>query len=177
MEKIFKLREKGSSVADVLIGVAAIIFLILPVFSIIVERYIILTKIQIIKDAVDLTNSSMYNALNAKSLGKNIVDFNNNAIESIYKRILAGNMKLDTNLIPYENSIADDEVIIKSIKIYTEDIPNTCPYGTNIIRPTIHSCITVPIKPSLYIGKILNIIGKENAEIEIHVDSDIPINN
>ena len=36
--------KKGSSVTDVLIVAAIIVFLIIPVFTAIVERYIILTK-------------------------------------------------------------------------------------------------------------------------------------
>lgn len=169
--------EKGSSVTDILIGSAIIVFLILPVFTVVVERYILLTKIQIIRDAVDLTNSSMYSALSADSLGRNIVDFDSNKIQQIYTRILSKNMNLDDNLVPQKNSIVDDKVIIKSVEIYTEHIPSTCSYGTRITRPAIHSCIVVPIKPSLYIEKILNIIGKKYLEFEIHVDSDIPVNN
>ena len=170
-------RERGSRVADVLIGAAVLIFLIIPVFTAIIERYIILTKIQIIKDAVDLTNSSVYNALSAESLGKNIVFFNSEELQNIFTRILSKNMHLDINLIPYENSIADGKVVVKSVKVYTDNTPETCPDGTRIVRPTIHSCISVPIRPSLYTGKILELIGKSYFEFEIHVDSDIPVNN
>jgi hypothetical protein len=169
--------EKGSSVTDVLIGAAVLIFVIFPVFSVIIEKYIVLAKVQIINDTVDLTNSSMYNALNAKSLGENVINFDDSAIQRIYTRILGENMKLDKNLVPHENSVADGKVIIKSIEIYTDNIPDTCPYGKNVIRPTIHSCIVVPIKPSLYTGSILKIIGKEYFQLEIHVDSNIPVNN
>ena len=39
-------------------------------FSLIMEKYIIFTKSQLIKDAVDITNLSAYYALEAESLGK-----------------------------------------------------------------------------------------------------------
>ncbi|HOJ11390.1 MAG TPA: hypothetical protein PK733_12475 [Clostridiales bacterium] len=169
--------EKGSSISDVLIGAAIIIFIILPVFSAVVERYILFAKVQIIKDAVDITNISAYNALKTDSLGKTTVDFHNDKISGIYKKILAGNMKLDLDLNPTESSVADDTVIIKSIIIYTENIPNICPYGTSILRPAVHSCIVVPVKPTIYSRIIRKITGKNTFKLEVHVDSDIPINN
>ncbi len=171
------LMDKGSSVTDILIGAAILVFLIIPVFAAIIERYIILTKIQIIKDSVDLTNSSVYNALSAEGLGKNIVSFDSEKVRDVFVGILSQNMNLDENLSPRENSIADGKVFVKSLEVYTDDVPNTCPNGERIVRPTIHSCITVPIRPSLYTSKILELAGKSYFEFDIHVDSEIPINN
>ena len=41
--------SKGSALSDILIGTAIIVFVILPVFSAVVEKYLINNKIQIIK--------------------------------------------------------------------------------------------------------------------------------
>ena len=76
------------------------------------------------------------------------------------------------NLIPLENSVANDKVIVKSVEIYTDDI-QAIVLMVHIARPAIHSCISVPIKPSLYAEKILNILGKDYFEFEVHVDSEI----
>ena len=62
--------------------------------------------------------------------------------------MLAKNLQLDFDLNPLENSIADYKVSIESIIIYTDSLPVKCPYGVNITRPAIHSCIIVPIKPA-----------------------------
>lgn len=170
-------REKGSSTVDVLITGAIIIFVLLPVFAVIMEKYIVFTKSQLIKDAVDITNLSAYYALEAESLGKNLIDFNEAKILDIYKNILAKNLQLDSNLNPLENSIADYKVGIESLIIYIKDLPKTCPFGVNLTRPAVHSCIIVPVKPTFFVEVIRSMTGKEYMELKVHVDSDIPVNN
>jgi len=155
----------------------AIVFVIMPVFSSVIEKYLILNKAQIIKDAVDITNIAAYNALSAESLSRNSVLLDNSKLESIYSQLLAENLKLDYDLYPDEDSIADARVNIDSIIIYTAGFPLTCPKGIPITRPSVHSQITVPVKPMLYRSVILNILNKEYIELKIHVDSDIPVNN
>ncbi len=171
------IQEKGSGTADVLIIVAIIVFVLLPVFASVMEKYIVFTKSQLIKDAVDITNISAFYALEAESLGKNIIDFNETDILSIYRNMLAKNLQLDSELNPLENSIADYKVSIESIIIYTDNLPAKCPYNINITKPAIHSCIIVPVKPAFYHKIIRNITGKEYIQIKVHVDSDIPVNN
>jgi hypothetical protein len=171
------IRENGIGTTDVLIIGAIIIFVLLPVFALIMEKYIIFTKSQLIKDAVDITNLSAYYALEAESLGKTIIDFNETDTLNIYRNMLAKNLQLDFDLNPLENSIADYKVSIESIIIYTDSLPVKCPYGVNITRSAIHSCIIVPIKPAFFHKIMRNITGKEYMQLKVHVDSDIPVNN
>jgi hypothetical protein len=169
--------SNGSAVADILIGTAIILLVILPVFSAVVEKYIVNNKIQIIKDAVDMTNISAYNAISTASLGQNQVHFDENEVEAIYRTLLAENLNLKDDLSPEQNSLADDKVIIDSINVYTDGMPLTCPNGTAIERPTVHSVVIVPVKPDLYRGVILKLMRKQHIEFIIHVDSEIPVNN
>ena len=171
------IREKGSGTVDVLITGAIIIFVLLPVFASVMEKYIVFTKSQLIKDAVDITNLSAYYTLEAESLGKSLIDFNEAGIMNIYRNMLAKNLQLDPDLNPLENSIADCKVIIESIIIYTDNLPGTCPYDVNITRSAIHSCIIVPVKPAFFSKAIRYVTGKEYMELKVHVDSDIPVNN
>jgi hypothetical protein len=169
--------NRGSAAADVVVGAAVIIFVLLPVFSVVLEKYLILNKAQIIKDAIDMTNISAYNAMNAEKLGKTHVEIETGDAEIIYRRILASNLTLDENLYPLSSSIAEERVEIKSIIFYTGEVSEVCPKGINISRPSVHSVVVVPVRPSLYRRLLLNNIGKQYIELEIHVDSEIPVNN
>lgn len=170
-------KRKGSAVVDVVIGAAILVFIVLPVFSGIIERYILQNKAQIIKDALDMTNISAYNALNAESLGQVEVNFEYSKMESIYRSLLAKNLNLQSDLYPMPQSIAEDKVCIDSLIIYTEGLPALCPNGVSIKRPSIHSVISIPVRPSIYRELLLSIMGKKYIELKVHVDSEIPVNN
>jgi hypothetical protein len=169
--------ETGSGVVDVIIAAALIVFVILPSVSIVLEKFIIMNKSQIIKDAVDIANISLYNAINTVYLGKNVINMDKAYVEHIYRTLLAENLNLNFDLTPKENSIVDGEVKIESIIIYTGEFPLKCPDGTDIKRPSVHSSLTLPLKPSLFRQMLLDILGREQMELKVHVDSEIPVNN
>lgn len=169
--------QSGSGAIDVLIAAAIIIFVILPVFSTVLEKYLIMNKAQIIKDAIDMANISAYNAIKADKLGRVNVDMELTRADEIYRRILADNLKLDINLNPLKDSLAEDKVQIKSIIFYSGLIQEVCPGGINIKRPSVHSTVIVPIRPSLFRSLILSLGGKQFIELEVHVDSEVPVNN
>lgn len=93
-------RKKGSAVTDVVIGAAVIVFVLLPIFSFIAEKFIVLDKAQMIKDAVDMTNISTYNAMLAGSLGKEEVSLSHGEAEEIFISLLAANLNLKPDLSP-----------------------------------------------------------------------------
>jgi len=169
--------SKGSAAADVVIGVAVIVLVVLPVFSAVIERYIVLNKAQIIKDAVDMANISAYNAINAGNLSRNAVTFDSDKADEIYRFILAKNLHLDDTLSAKPNSIVEGTVNIESLILYTGGFPLACPEGTYVEKPSVHSCITVPVKPALYRRIILDLLGRQHIELKVHVDSEIPVNN
>ncbi len=169
--------RRGSAAADVVIGAAVIVFVILPLFAFIFEKYLIFNKAQIIKDAVDMTNISVYNAMNTGQLGKEDIDIDTDKAMDIYKSLLAENLKLDESLLPLRDSLAEDRVCVKSLAVFSAGFPQTCPEGINITRPTVHSVISVPVRPSLYRRLILSKMGRQYVELEVHVDSEIPVNN
>jgi len=169
--------EKGSAVVDVVIGAAMIIFVILPVFSAVIEKYILMEKARIIRDAVDMTNISAYNAMKTGSLGQVNVKFERSEASEIFGKLLCVNLGLDEGLYPKDGSIAEGRVVVSSLEIYTNAFPVVCPSGTTIVKPSVHSCINVPIMPTLYRGLILRLYGKDHIDVEVHVDSEIPVNN
>ncbi|MGI6776689.1 MAG: hypothetical protein ACOX7R_01270 [Acetivibrionales bacterium] len=169
--------DKGSTTISILVCAMAIIFVIMPVFSSVIEKYLIFNKAQIIKDALDITNIAAYNAINAESLSMNSVMFDRDKLEGIYARLLAENLNLDSNFFPNEGSVADERVIIDSVIVYTDGFPVTCPEGNLIKRPTVHSSVIVPVKPLLYGSVIMDMLKKEYVELIVHVDSEIPVDN
>jgi hypothetical protein len=169
--------ERGSAAVDVVIAAAILIFVIIPVFSVIIERYILLNKLQLIRDAVDITNIAAYNAMDVSLLGREKISFDSSEALMTYKELLSRNLRLNGGLAPVAGSIAEGPVKIVSMGFYTDSFPAVCPSGCSIVRPAVHSCISVPVKPSLYRKAILGMAGKDFIELQIHVDSDIPVNN
>jgi hypothetical protein len=170
-------RKKGSAVVDVVIGTAIVIFIILPIFSFVAEKFILLDKAQMIRDAVDMTNISAYNALLAGNLGKVQVSLSQSETEDIFRNLLAANLNLNPDLSPKSMSLAEGRVTIDSLEIYTSGFPLHCPNGVEITRPAVHSSVNIPVKPSLYRRVILELLGRDNIDLKVHVDSDIPVNN
>lgn len=169
--------ERGSAAAEAAVAAAMLVFLIFPVFSSVMERYILLEKARMIRDSVDMTNISVYNALNSTSLGKVRVDFSETEAREIFCELLGANLKLDEHLDPESGSVAEGRVEILSFEIYQDGFPALCPNGAAISRPSVHSCINVPIRPSLYRGVVLGLLGRDYIDVVVHVDSEIPVNN
>ena len=174
--KRFLLSEKGDGITDIIIWTAVIIFILFPVTSAVLEKYILIIKAQEISDAVDITNVATYNALSAENLSLTNVSFNSEHAMSIYKSILAKNLRLNPDLSPKNDSIAEGSVVVDEVIHYISGLPAYCTKGKLLTRPTIHSCITVPVKPSLFRAVILSMLGKQFIELKIHVDTELPVN-
>lgn len=169
--------NKGGVAIDVIIGAALLIFVILPLFSVAIERFILINKTQIARDALDMANISVYNSLNTVELGRYDVSFESDRTMKIYREMLSENLKLDAELKPLLQSIAEDTVSIESVVIYTGGLPAVCPNGTELSRPSVHSCVSIPIRPTLYRQILSGMSGNEYINIKVHMDSEIPLDN
>jgi len=140
------------------------------------EKYILEEKKRIIRDSLDMTNISVYNALVTGRLGQAAVDMDHADATGIFEKMLCSNLNLGPGLVPNENSIAEGPVEVASLEIYTGDFPAKCPNQTVITRPSVHSAVKVPIRPVMYRALIMSLLGKEFIDLVVHVDSEIPIN-
>jgi hypothetical protein len=171
-----RVNKKGSAVVDVVVAATMIVFVVFPVFSFVMEKYILEEKARMIRDAVDMTNISVYNALTTADLGKASVDLRPSDAMDIFEVLLCSNLNLSPGLIPKDNSIAEGAVEVISLEIYTEAFPTQCSNQTVITRPSVHSVVKVPIKPAMYRAVIMELLGKEFIDLVVHVDSEIPVN-
>ena len=170
-------RERGSAVTQTVLMAAVLIFIIMPVFSAVIEKYILMEKARVITDSVDMTNISAYNALSSAELGKVRIGAERSDILEIYRHILSINLRLNDDLEPQPDSVAEGCVEVLSLEIFSSDFPAHCPEGVPITRPAVHSTIRVPVRPALYRGIILGMLGREYVDIIVHVDTEIPVNN
>lgn len=180
--KNFLEDQKGSIVSDLLIFTVIVVFVIFPIFSVAFEQHILLLKAQAIKDAVDVTNLAAYNAMKIPDKSETKITATVNDIRANYIPMLALNMNLNNNLTPKEDSIADGTVEIVNITIYPKGMsfPVTCPKGGTISRPSVHSVIKVPIKPTLYWNIHRFLTGATGDGIKdyiVHIDTELPYNN
>lgn len=166
--------RNGSSLAGAILAAAIIVLVVLPIFSFILEGYIFTNKIQVIRDAVDITNMAAVNSLDWVSLSKTGMDFDYGILRENYERILAENLLLDANLRPQAKSVLDGNVEIEELSVFMDGFPLFCPLGTKLNRSGIHSVIAFIVKPTLY-GKVLWLLtGKEFFEFTMHTDTELP---
>lgn len=167
----------GSAAAEVVIAAAMLVFIILPVFSAVMEKYVLARKASIIRDALDMTNIAVYNALNAADLGMVRIDAVRSKAMDVFTEILSANLRLDGGLYPEPESIAEGRVEVVTLEIFCDGFPVTCPDGSVITRPCVHSGVRIPIRPSLYSAAVLRLLGSDFIVVFVHVDSEIPVNN
>ena len=170
-------RERGSAVTQVVLMAALLVFIILPVFSAVIEKYILLEKARVIRDSVDMANLSAYNALSCADLGRVRVEAERSEVLYIYRQILCKNLKLDEDMEPKPGSVAEGRVEILSLEVFTGDFPAWCHEGETLTKPSVHSSICVPVRPSLYRSIILKMLGRDYVDIIIHADTEIPVDN
>ena len=166
--------NKGEAAAEVVLFAAVVVFVMLPIASAVIEKYIAAVKGQVIKDAVDIANIALYNSLDAVAGGIAETDFNGPEVMVIYKAFLAENLSLNPDLSPKANSVAEGTVVVDELYVYTSGFPLQCPRGNLIARPAVHAVVTVPVRPSLYRGVVLGLMGKDYVELKVHVDTDLP---
>lgn len=174
--------QKGSIVSGLLIFTLAVVFVIIPIFSAVFEQHILLLKAQAIKDAVDITNLAAYNAMKVPEKSETKITATISDIRNNYIPMLALNMRLNNDLTPKEDSIAQGKVEIVNITVYPKGMsfPTTCPEGGTIRRPSVHSVIKVPIKPTLYWNIYRFLTGATGDGIKdyiVHIDTELPHNN
>ncbi len=172
-----KFMERGLSITEVLIGLAGVIFILLPLFTFVSEKHILFDRTQIIEDSVDLSNISLYNAISPSRLSEGEVYVDEDRMADIFLRLLRRNLGLDENMGPGPNTFVSDKVQVESLKFYAGRTVVTCPDGNEIKGPCIHSTVIIPVKPVFFQRLILDFLNRENIELRIHVDSEIPVNN
>lgn len=170
------LSEKGA-ISSYILFIMLIVFVLLPLSAVIMEKYIIYAKASSIKDSIDITNIAAYTAIVADQAGETNIFIDFNKAKKIYTDLLKKNLRLNDDLSPQDGSIAEGVVVIESFNIYLSDFPVTCPGGTVIYGPCVCTRTRVPIRPSLYRETILNALGVEFVYLNLHVDSIIPVNN
>ena len=172
-----KSGKKGTVLVDVILFGALIIFVMLPLVSLILEWQIVIIKVQSIQDAVDLATLSAFGALENVSYGKDGLNLNYERLKEDYMKTLSDNLKLDGGMNPEDNSVLGGRVLIEELEIYCADLPVNCSGGTLLTMPSVHIIIIFSIKPALYGAALLELSGREYFDFRLHSDSEMPVNN
>lgn len=143
-----------------------IIFILLPVFAYCYEKYIIYLKMNVIKDAVDMSVLSSYNAINSEVLSGSSVDLCIEKANQNLKTLLALNLNLDSSLNPFQNSVVDGQIQIKEIA-----------FASSASKPSVRCKLIIPVQPCFFRNIISIISGKEYFDIIFEETVEIPVNN
>lgn len=165
----------GSTIVDVVIFAGVFVFVLIPIFSFGTEKFLMQARAAEIRDSVDTSALSTYYAISTERLSKAEAYIDPDEALTIFRSLLSQNLKLTSDLQPLSGSIADGQVDIKSFQIYTSGFPTTCLGGNIITRPSVHCEISVPVKPAMLRKMILDLFGREFVNLEIHLDSEIPV--
>lgn len=169
--------NSGSALVDVIVFAGIIVFVVIPVFSGVIQAYSIVCKSQILRDSVDMANVSSYNTLHGRMLGKSDVCIEDEELEQIWRSHLAINLNLGLDLEPQQGSIIDGRAELVELQACVSDLPVVCSRGVTLTRPSVHSVVSFPVRPMLMGRMIMRLTGEEFICLVIHVDSEIPVNN
>ena len=171
-----KLRGDGFSLTIIIVLI--MVYLLVPLFSAVIEKQIVQLKAAEVTDALQMSCLATYDSLESKALSQAVASYKQTKTEDVFKDFLAANMNLNNDLTPKNSiSVADGQVRVESIEIFNSDLPKTCPDGKTIIYPSVHATIIVPVKPSLYKGTILQLLGKDYIDCKFHIDTEVVIDN
>lgn len=172
---IKKLKNNnGGAIAIALIFLMIFVYIILPIFALVVEKEIVKAKAFNIRDSIEISAIATYNSLKTPDLSAAVVNMNDTKAKSIFTSYLARNLKLNADLTPKASGgIVDGKITVDSLVIYYSGFPITCPGGAIIKRPTIHVQVTIPVKPTLYKYTILSLMGVDKIDCPAHYDIEI----
>lgn len=163
--KRIKNSIRGSAIFEMLIFACIIIFILLPLFAYCYERYVVYLKLNVIKDAVDMSILSSYNAINSEILSGSSVDICIQKAQHNFRELMSSNLNLDSELKPESKSVIDGQVKIKDIIFY--------PHSS---KAYVQCELFFPIKPCFF-GNIIRLItGKELFNITFKETVEIPVN-
>lgn len=160
---IFK-SKKGSAIFEMLIFACIIIFILLPLFAYCYEKYVAYLKLNVIKDAVDMSILSSYNAINSQVLAGSSIDICIQKANQNFRTLLASNLNLDGQLNPLDKSIVDSQIQIKDIIFHP-----------NASKPSVQCELSFPIKPCFFREIIRIISGKSSFDITFREIVEIPV--
>jgi len=168
--------QKGEAAGTIVIICMFMVFVLLPIGSLLMEKYIFALKEQKMRDSLDITSTATYMALSSQQGTVANLTYDNSKLQSIFNQYLAANLSLNSDLTPLPSSIADGKVIVNSVIIYSGPFPQTTPQGKTVNRLTVHTDITVPVKPHFYMSTILNALGLSAVPVRVVADTEVPVN-
>ena len=180
MFKRFLKNTRGDiGVLEIILFTCVILFIIFPIFSIVIEKVILDLKSDEIKGIIKDATESTFIALNIDTTSVENIDVDLDRFKEVFERYIKTNFNLKEDFKPKDNSMVDGPVKINKIIFYgTNSLPFTHPTKEiTYNRPFIEVEVIFPIKPHLYRKVILDALGKEYLEVTINYHYTLPINN
>lgn len=172
--------QRGSiGVNTVLIGVAIIVFVILPIFSVGVEYLRMNILGDTVKEAIDLSATSAYITLSVNRASEVDVSFNASEFGDVFEEYLKKNLSLNDDLSPKGDSMVDGSIRIVGYNFFLGSaLPYTDPEtGITYNRPFVDVELILPVKPVLFIEEIAKLAGKTEFEVTVKHKVTLPIDN
>lgn len=164
---------KGQGLGLFIFFMLILVFIVIPLFSAIVEKQLTQLKISDIGESIELSSIATYDSLVSSSLSDTIVSIDSIEATNTFKKYLADNLNINSDLTPKPSGIIAGTVVVNSFQIYVSSFPRTCPNGKLLTKPSIHTFITVPVTPTLYKYSILQVLGEDKKNLKFHYDTEI----
>jgi hypothetical protein len=166
-------KKNGSAYVDVLLTFFFLLILVVPLFSYVAERYVLLNKLQIMSDAIDASSLSAYMAINTEAASSRELSIDPTVFNNLFRNALQTNLSLNADMSPRDGSMAVGTVILQSSEIYMSGFPMQCPKGSTIRMKSFHIVVGIPVEPGFIRTYILN--KDDPAIVWIHRDCEMPV--
>jgi len=163
------MKNKGNgSISIIIIMMFIILFIVLPITSMVFENYYVSIVSREIVDASYSSMSSTFDGINISRSTKDKLDYDLD-IEASFKEFLKYNLVLDESMQSQNEKFQNLEIVNFS-NLYKGTVDRIS--GLTMNRQSIHMEMRIEFEPMFIMS---NVGGKKT--VDIHFDYEVPIDN
>ncbi|HBQ64152.1 MAG TPA: hypothetical protein DD727_04355 [Clostridiales bacterium] len=165
--------KRGSMPMDVVLTGGLVIFILLPLFAVILEHALLLAVRREISDALDMSCLAVYESIDVPEASSGRVTLDAVNLEEVFRLYLQANLSLDENLAPLSaGSLLQGGLIIRELDVLYGEDGETCSLGNPVRRLTVHAVVAGSYATGLFERAIFG--GEGIRTVMVHRDVEIP---
>lgn len=164
----------GFEIGAVIIVFVAVLFLVFPVFGVLVEKKMIDIIIMDICDAVEIAAFSLITQSDMDLLSSGSLMLSDELLKGHLNRFIKENFLMTK--YRKANFIKDIELTEYKF-ISSREYPCVCEKGFVFNRAGVHVEMTLYYVPNVYGETLLSLVGRDSIDIKVHRDFEYPVNN
>jgi hypothetical protein len=165
--------RRGGMAADVILTASFLVFILLPLFAVTLEQYLLLTVRKEISEALDMSCLAAYESIRVADAASGDVQLDAAVLAGVFNSLIQRNLHLDGNFRPLSaNSLLQGGLMVRELTILSGPAAGTCSMGHAIRRLTVHAVVTGAYRTGLFDRAIMGTDGLRS--VTVHRDVELP---